>query len=57
MPTIIQKIPEYIAKARKASAVSKPERTWFPNRKQQETLLAIRQGNFQHHLQAHLQRI
>lgn len=57
MPSTIQKIPEYIVKARKAHAVSKPARTWFPNRKQQETLLTIRQGNFQHHLQAHLQRI
>lgn len=57
MPSIIQKIPEYISQARKASAVSKPERTWFPNRKQQETLQAIRQQNFQHSIQQHLQRI
>lgn len=57
MPSIIQKIPEYVSKARKAHAVSKPERTWFPNRKQQEALLAVRQGNFQHHIQNHLQRI
>lgn len=57
MSSIIQKIPEYVSKARKARAVSKAPRTWFPNRKQQETLLAIRQGNFQHHIQNHLQRI